>query len=902
MKTLMNEINMKQKPPVNQIEGYKDNPNKNILAYARLDFDNQVFFLQTLQVVIGRRSRNKISRNNIYSVDLHLSNNRSISRKHAKIFYNFGNQNFEILILGKNGVYVDDKHVEKGFTVTLKNKSKVQIGKIFFFFFLPSNESYLNTICTNFNYTLHDILKLKFNFKSVRDLIEKCNDGGEKIINTPKDEKLQMEQIKFEKDKFVLVKETSETENNNQVISENQPKMDLMNIHEDAKSVLQFINFKTEKIKMLHKIFDDMIINDKIIFIYFFLKIKEASSKAHFIELLIGLVEIDFFKNDVIADDDLELLTFFVHKSIEIVQPIAIEFPNASSIKKLILKLISNSKDMNLKFSALDSKINKDDKQIEELFNFKKFFENDISFQKIQLYINYIHSFSDSNLLFDFFLHVYFIRDISMIEALDSDTSLSKNPVMLFMNKQDFLTQVLESDIVKKNFKIDKMELFNLIKNILSCKDNVNGLTYDELIFKFDKMYPNYVYHFIDWKFRVFQMLELNLMFKKIQVNENKTVYVMDNLFSDKKNQVIDYDKNFTHDESNLVNFPFDESINLISTSINHLIDHEIERLTTKNLNEHFEVDIDDLELILSINESNTKNRQEIDNHESSQLSTQIDIIGTVLNIKDKISNNQRNTFNYDSNINSETQYSKNINDSLKKSFHSLKHELYRLYKNNNFSFDFNFTTNIINKTLLISISQINLIGSKIGCVEKPLVFLTKYFPDKISVILDINLKNSIIEEHLSSSNHEIINNSISSSINDQVFHNQTSFFKKKKNDIKKTIDCSKQTLTTSSHGASNKNDNINFDIGLKNLISQKKSLIFLRPNISSETEISHKLIKPPRFELITKNNNKKKLNYFSQKRNSSNITSNLCDYLNKYNCIKKPLYQKNKNFRTFNI
>ncbi|KAH3682436.1 hypothetical protein WICPIJ_006578, partial [Wickerhamomyces pijperi] len=104
-----------------------------VSAYARLEFENFIFYVQTLQVVLGRKSENDQS----HIVDVHLGASKAISRKHAKIFYNFGTERFELSIQGKNGAFVDDSFLERGVTVPLGNKSKVQIGQIVFRFVLP---------------------------------------------------------------------------------------------------------------------------------------------------------------------------------------------------------------------------------------------------------------------------------------------------------------------------------------------------------------------------------------------------------------------------------------------------------------------------------------------------------------------------------------------------------------------------------------------------------------------------------------------------------------------------------------------------------------------------------------------------------------------------------------------
>lgn len=139
-----------------------------ISAYARLDFASFTFYVQTLQVVMGRRvdsagaaassdtltpnrsrsrtpsrqdantpgaANNQVSASNTPgatatvagtsggngSIDVHLGTAKAISRRHAKIFYNFANQRFEFSVLGRNGAFVDDVFVEKGSTVPLNH-------------------------------------------------------------------------------------------------------------------------------------------------------------------------------------------------------------------------------------------------------------------------------------------------------------------------------------------------------------------------------------------------------------------------------------------------------------------------------------------------------------------------------------------------------------------------------------------------------------------------------------------------------------------------------------------------------------------------------------------------------------------------------------------------------------
>lgn len=103
-----------------------------VSAYARLDFESFTFYVQTLQVILGRRAENGTN-----MVDVHLGPTKAISRRHAKIFYNFGTQRFELSVLGRNGAFVGDVFVETGSTVPLRDGTKIQIGQIPFTFVLP---------------------------------------------------------------------------------------------------------------------------------------------------------------------------------------------------------------------------------------------------------------------------------------------------------------------------------------------------------------------------------------------------------------------------------------------------------------------------------------------------------------------------------------------------------------------------------------------------------------------------------------------------------------------------------------------------------------------------------------------------------------------------------------------
>ncbi|KAG0199028.1 Pre-rRNA-processing protein fhl1 [Mortierella sp. GBA30] len=106
-----------------------------VQAYAKLEGDSFCYYIRTLQVTFGRKASSSDQ------VDIHLGPTKAISRQHARLFYNFTTQRFEMTVFGKNGAFVNDQFVEKGVTVPLENRTKIQIGEVSFSFLLPKIET-----------------------------------------------------------------------------------------------------------------------------------------------------------------------------------------------------------------------------------------------------------------------------------------------------------------------------------------------------------------------------------------------------------------------------------------------------------------------------------------------------------------------------------------------------------------------------------------------------------------------------------------------------------------------------------------------------------------------------------------------------------------------------------------
>jgi hypothetical protein len=106
-----------------------------VQAYAKLEGDEFCYYIRTLQVTLGRKgSKNE-------NVDIPLGTTKSVSRQHARLFYNFTTQRFEMMVFGKNGAFVNEHFVEKGVTVPLENRYGLEYD-------LPISYDFSSKICT----------------------------------------------------------------------------------------------------------------------------------------------------------------------------------------------------------------------------------------------------------------------------------------------------------------------------------------------------------------------------------------------------------------------------------------------------------------------------------------------------------------------------------------------------------------------------------------------------------------------------------------------------------------------------------------------------------------------------------------------------------------------------------
>ncbi|KAJ2492568.1 hypothetical protein IWW37_001323 [Coemansia sp. RSA 2050] len=113
--------------------GGDDDSHAPVQAYAKLEGPDFCYYVRTLEVLLGRYQ----SADDQEQVDIDLGGSKAVSRRHAKIYYNFMSQNFELQVFGKNGCLVNDEYYARGMSVPLHHKMVIQIADIEFTFLLP---------------------------------------------------------------------------------------------------------------------------------------------------------------------------------------------------------------------------------------------------------------------------------------------------------------------------------------------------------------------------------------------------------------------------------------------------------------------------------------------------------------------------------------------------------------------------------------------------------------------------------------------------------------------------------------------------------------------------------------------------------------------------------------------
>ncbi|XP_042066982.1 FHA domain-containing protein FHA2-like [Salvia splendens] len=103
-------------------------------GFAKLQGEDFEYFMQTYSIILGRNSKNS-------AVDVDLSSlggGMNISRRHARIFYDFQRRRFALEVLGRNGCYVEGVlHVPGHPPIKLDSQDRLEIGDKEFYFLLP---------------------------------------------------------------------------------------------------------------------------------------------------------------------------------------------------------------------------------------------------------------------------------------------------------------------------------------------------------------------------------------------------------------------------------------------------------------------------------------------------------------------------------------------------------------------------------------------------------------------------------------------------------------------------------------------------------------------------------------------------------------------------------------------
>jgi len=102
-------------------------------GFAKLVGDDFEYYMRKYEINLGRKSKTT-------ELDVVLGENTNVSRNHACIRYNFAQSYFELVVQGKNGVYVEGiLHTPGSAPVRLSSQNLIQMGDKSFFFLLPKS-------------------------------------------------------------------------------------------------------------------------------------------------------------------------------------------------------------------------------------------------------------------------------------------------------------------------------------------------------------------------------------------------------------------------------------------------------------------------------------------------------------------------------------------------------------------------------------------------------------------------------------------------------------------------------------------------------------------------------------------------------------------------------------------
>lgn len=122
-----------------------------VQAYAKLAGANWTYYVTNLKVQIGRPpdprpetsgsgATSPSHRENATKVDIDLGPSKMVSRQHAIIEYDQANMNWQVVVMGRNGLKIDNEPIKKGTKTTLHSGQVLEVAGVQMMFVLPESE------------------------------------------------------------------------------------------------------------------------------------------------------------------------------------------------------------------------------------------------------------------------------------------------------------------------------------------------------------------------------------------------------------------------------------------------------------------------------------------------------------------------------------------------------------------------------------------------------------------------------------------------------------------------------------------------------------------------------------------------------------------------------------------
>lgn len=108
-----------------------------VQAYAKLAGQNWTYYVKALNVTIGRELDSNSEDSRLQGIDLDLGPAKVISRLHARIEYDLAERYWKCIVLGRNGIKIDDRLYKEKKTARLSSGQILEIGGVQMMFVLP---------------------------------------------------------------------------------------------------------------------------------------------------------------------------------------------------------------------------------------------------------------------------------------------------------------------------------------------------------------------------------------------------------------------------------------------------------------------------------------------------------------------------------------------------------------------------------------------------------------------------------------------------------------------------------------------------------------------------------------------------------------------------------------------